>query len=95
MSKINPATSAVQRAQKNYPKALAAVKAYMGPVPYGKQPIDPRTADRRLLAMTPESMTQLAMTDPAAAESAAQRIQQLEVRAAARPPLPSADDYQP
>lgn len=93
--KINPATNVVQRAQAAYPKALKAAGAYFGPVPYGKKEVDPRTADRHLLAMTPEAMTQLAATDPVAAESAAKRIEQLDIRAAARPPLPAADDYQP
>lgn len=95
MGKVNPATAAVQRAQRTYPKSIAAVRAYMGPIPYGKEIVSPETADRRLLSMTPEDMAQLAMTDPATAESAAMRIQQLETRAAARPPLPAQDDWQP
>lgn len=93
--RANPATQAVQIAQARYPKVLAAVKGYFGPVPYGVEQIDARTADQRLAQMTPEAMQQLAMTSPAAAEQAAQRIQVLDAKAAALPPLPGDGEYVP
>ena len=77
-----------------YPKSLSAVKAYMGEVPYGVEKVDPRTADKRLIQMTPQDIQTLALTNPVAAETAAQRLMQLDAKAAATPSLPGADDYE-
>lgn len=93
--KPNPATQAVQMAQARYPKLLASVVGYFGPTPYGVEVVDQRTADRRLAKMTPDDMANLAATNPQAAESAAERIQVLDARRAALPPLPAQDEYVP
>lgn len=90
--KVSPATEIVRRAQSLYPERLASVKAYMGDIPYGKQLVSPRTADKRLVEMTPDALYQLSIQDPVAAEQAAQRIATLDARAAALPP--ASDDFE-
>ena len=92
-SKLNVMTQTVLDARQMYVKNLKGVLADYAATPYMKKPVDPRTAERQLLATTPEQMAQLAQTDPKAAEQAAYRIHQLEQK---NPnPLPAADDYQP
>ncbi len=86
-SKMSPATEIVQRAQALYPDYLKSVKAYFGDTPYGKVVVDPRTADKRLTQMSPENLYALSLSDPVAAEQAAQRIEVLDARAAALPPM--------
>jgi hypothetical protein len=91
-AKLNRATDIVKRAQNQYPKNLAGVKAYFGDIPYGVEVLDRRAVDKRLMTMTPDQMIQLAQTDPMQAERVAARIQQLQARSAATPPLPGQDD---
>jgi hypothetical protein len=88
-------TDIVLSARKKYPDRVQAVKSYMGDIPYLKERLDPRTADKRLLQMDPNTMAELARTDPVAAEESAQRIATLEARQAATPPAPLQDDYEP
>ena len=92
--KVSPATEIVQRAQFLYPDRVASVKAYFGEIPYGKELVSPRTADKRLTQMTPEDLFALSMTNPIAAEQAAQRIESLDARAAALPHLPGEADFE-
>ena len=85
----------VQRAQAQYPKNLKAVSTYFGNIPYGQQQVDSRTADKRLIAMQPQDLAQLAQTDPIQAETARQRLQTLQDRASQRQPLPGQEQYEP
>lgn len=90
--KVSRATAVVQLAQARYPELLGAAKTYMGAVPYGKVEVSPRIADKRLTEMTPDSLYQLSLTNPIAAEQAAARIATLDARAAALPPV--SDDFE-
>lgn len=82
--KVSRATEVVQRAAALYPKALNAATVYLGTVPYGVQQLDPRTIDRRLERMSIEEATLLSSQDPSG--TVAQRLAQLDARAAALPP---------
>lgn len=84
-AKTSLPTDIVLSARKKYPDRVQAVKSYMGSVPYLKEKIDYRTADKRLLMMDETQMAELARTDPVAAEQAAARIYELQQKA---PPLP-------
>lgn len=90
--KVSTPTEIVQRAQFLYPQRLESVKSYFGSTPYGKTEVSPRTADKRLTEMTPDSMYALSLQNPVAAEQAAQRIATLDARAAALPPVN--DDFE-
>lgn len=90
--KVSLPTQVVLDARKKYPELLEGAAAYLGSIPYMKQRLDPRTIDSRLLQMTPEQMTQLAYTDPMAAEAAAKRISDLEAKAP--PDLPGSGEYE-
>lgn len=92
--KVSPATDIVQRAQAAYPGNLDAVRSYFGPIPYGQQKVSRATADRNLAQMSPLDLANLSMTNPAAAETAAQRLQTIDERASALPPLPASDQYE-
>lgn len=78
-------TDIVLAARKKYPDRVQAVSSYFGEVPYLKERLDPRARDKKLLMMDENAMTQLAQTDPIAAEQAAARIHELQQKA---PPLP-------
>lgn len=95
--KVSRATQIVLDARSKYPGVLEGVTAYLGgrDLPYMQQRLDPRTADKRLLQMDVNQMAELARTDPAAAEQAAQRIATLEARQAAVPPAPLQDEWEP
>lgn len=93
-ARMNPATDAVQRAQAAYPKTLKSVVNYFGPVPYGTEKVDTRTADKRLAQMPPEQMAQMAMQDPMKAAAVAQRLNTLKQRASGEMPLPAQDVYE-
>ena len=92
-SKLNIMTQTVLDARAMYVKNLRGVLNDYASTPYMKKPVSRETADRQLLAMTPDQMSQLSQTDPRAAEQAAYRISQLEQKNPT--PLPAQDDYQP
>ena len=48
-------------AQARYPELLGAARSYLGDIPYGKQLVSPRTADKQLTRMTPEDIANLAL----------------------------------
>jgi hypothetical protein len=85
--KVSKPTQVVLNARAKYPQVLEGAIAYLGgsELPYMKEKIDPRAADRRLLQMDPMQMAELARVDPVAAEQAAKHIYELEQKA---PPLP-------
>jgi hypothetical protein len=95
--KVSKATQVVLTARAKYPEILQGAIAYLGgsELPYMQERLDPRTADKRLMQMTTDQMAELARTDPAAAEQAAQRIATLEARQAAIPPAPLQDTWEP
>jgi hypothetical protein len=95
VAKVSRPTNVVQRAQTQYPKNLKAVSTYFGTIPYGQQQVDSRTADKRLIAMQPQDLAQLAQTDPIGAETARQRLAKLDAKAAASPPPPGDGVYEP
>lgn len=92
--KVSRATAVVQMAQARYPELLGAARSYLGDIPYGKELVSPRTADKRLTQMSPDDMLALSMTNPVAAEQAAARIEVLDARAAALPRLPGESDFE-
>ena len=85
-AKTSLPTDIVLAARHKYPDRINAVKAYMGDVPYLKEKMDPRAADKRLMMMDENAMAELARTDPVAAEQAAARIQQIQQKAPSLPP---------
>jgi len=92
--KANPATKVVQRAQTQYPKNFKAVSAYFGSIPYGQQQISAAAADKNLVQMTSEQMSNLAATNPIQALTAQRRLQTLQDKAQAEPPLPGQGQFE-
>ena len=84
MRKTSRTTDIVRRATNSYGHALDAAVSYLGTIPFGVQQLDPRTIDRRLERMSIEEATQLSSQDPSG--TVAQRLAQLDARAAALPP---------
>jgi hypothetical protein len=90
---VNQMTQAVLIARAKYPDILQSIISKLNtPAPYMKERLDSRAVDKALLQMTPEQMTQLAYTDPVAAENAAKRISDLEAKAP--PPLPGSGEFE-
>ena len=92
--KMSRATRVVVMAQRMYPQYLKAVKSYLGPIPYGQQQVDPRTADKQLVRMAPEDLAQLAASDPIAGLTAQRRLETLQQRASEKTPLPAPDSFE-
>src|SRR2546430_9874291 len=94
--RVSKATQTVLDARALYVKRLHETIGEYGSPPYMQQRVDSRTADRNLAMTTPEQMAQMAMTNPAMAEQASARIEQLRQRAEANPPPFSAPgEYEP
>lgn len=87
--KMSLPTAIVMAAQRQYPKMLAAAVAHIGvDPPYGKEKIDSRTYDQRLVRMLPEQLAAMAQSDPQGAQQAQQRLGSLQERADSETPLP-------
>lgn len=81
-------TDIVERVRAAYPKRVAAVQSYIGPLPVGAHPMSREQADLKLAQMRPEEIATMAQTDPVAAEQAAQRLNLMDARAASQPEYP-------
>jgi len=93
--KMNTMTAIVQMAQKQYPVQLKAAVDHIGiDPPYGKEKIDPRTRDARLVRMLPEDLQALAQSDPKAYADASDRLAVLRQRAAQETASPAPDAYE-
>lgn len=84
--KVSPATQTVLDARALYVKRLRETVQQYGAIPYMKQRVDTRTADRQTAMMSPEDLMAMAQTNPAQAEATAKRAEELRIRAEQNPP---------